>query len=172
MQATTTMPAPETTLDWFKTNAFTEHSKMLYTPSVQIALRQHLRLNYWLTKCQLITHEGVKRAVRAIAFADAPEGAAPVLMGQEHIDAVLSLDQGFEAVTDTVTGEHLGWSVPEMLGMLEHANQSYQQGTQARAERARRAAQARWSGKAASEVATQAIPSGQGPLQDTDPADF
>jgi hypothetical protein len=138
---------PETTLDWFKTHAFTEHSKMLYTPSVQIALRQHLRLSYWLSKCQPITPEGVSRARKAIAFADAPEGVAPVLMDQSHVDAVLCQDQGFSAVTDPDTGEVVGWSIPEMLGMLEHANQCYQSGAQGRAERAKKAADARWSPK-------------------------
>lgn len=147
MQQAPTSRLPETTLDWFKTNAFAEHSKMLYTPSVQIALRQHLRLSYWLSKGQAITPESVRRACKLIAFADTPEGAVPVLMGQEHIDAVLSLEQGFAPIVAQETGELTGWCVPEMLGMLEHANEGFLAGAQGRSVRAKKAAEARWTQK-------------------------
>ena len=122
---------------------------MLFTPSVQVALRLHLRLGYWLSKCQPITLETVKRACKAIAFADAPEGSVPVLMGQSHIDAVLCAHQGFAAIVEPETGELLGWSIPEMAGTLQHANESYLAGAQGRSERAKRAAEARWSPKPA-----------------------
>ena len=123
---------------------------MLFTPSVQVALRQHLRHGYWLSRCQPITPETVRRACKAIAFADAPEGSVPIPMEQPHVDAVLTTHQGFASIVDPSTGELLGWSIPEMEGTLQHANQSYLDGAQGRSERAKRAADARWSTKAVS----------------------
>ena len=120
---------------------------MLFTPSVQVALRQHLRLGYWLSKCKPITPETVKRACKSIAFADAPEGSMPVLMEQQHVDAVLSAHQGFAAIVELETGELLGWSIPEMAETLQQANESYLAGAQGRSDRAKKAAEARWTAK-------------------------
>lgn len=130
---------------------------MLFTPSVQVALRQHLRVGYWLSKCATITPETIKRACKAIAFADAPDGSVPVLMDETHIAAVLCEHQGFTAVVEPGTGALMGWCIPEMAGALQHANQSYQAGSQERSARAKKAAEVRWSAKGASE-GTQSEP--------------
>lgn len=163
---------PEATLDWFKTDAHTEQARMLFTPSVQVALRQHLRLGYWLSKCKPITPETIKRACKAIAFADAPEGAAPAPMEQQHIDAVLCAHQGFTAIVEPGTGELIGWGIPEMGGLLDYANQSYLAGAQARSDRAKKGAEARWHPKTgpAPGPATTGVPSST--VTTSEPEDF
>lgn len=138
-------PAPESTLDWFKTYAFPELEKMRFTPSVQIALRQQLRMTYWATKCRPLTREAVGRISKAIAFADTPEGGVPVPIAQAHIDAVLCSDQGFAPVADPDTRELLGWAIPEMLEALEHAGKSYEAAAAARSAKASAASATRWA---------------------------
>lgn len=173
----TTIPStgrlPETTLDWFKTNAIAEQALMLFTPSVQVSLRQHLRLGYWVTKCKPITPEAVKRTCKAISFADTPEGELPVSIAQEHINAVLCADQGFTQIVDSETGELMGWDIPELAGMLSHANDGYLLGAQGRADRAKRAAAARWAKSAAQPELTAETRAGlTGHVENTASDDF
>lgn len=143
--------SPDTSLSWFKTKAYEELEAVRYLPSVQVALRQHLRLAFWLTRGQPLTREAVERACKAVSIADATQGAAPVPTAQTNVDAVLCKELGFvqEVVPDT--GEFLGWVIPDMLEMLEHAGRSYQEGAAARSARAKKAATARWTETRSSE---------------------
>lgn len=147
-------------LGWFPTTPATEREVLDMATSRQIALRTRLRHTYWLTDCKPLSEVTIGIHRRKMALIDQKDE-----MSEPEVAELLSDHYGFALVTDEA-GEVLGWGIPELQAVRQHAAASISASRERMSELGKRSAAAR--AVRSEPPRAPAAPSGSGPTGTAD----